>query len=130
MLLLGSAVLMAALAACGSDSEDGGDAGLPSDPRAAIALVLNDFAVVERQVPAALETKGDVRDTELGDALIEIVAICQHTETMGDDEAAAALRRACDRLVYAGLIRAMASGNALFLLDGINQAKAVLVAYQ
>ncbi|MEX1254798.1 MAG: hypothetical protein WEE64_10695 [Dehalococcoidia bacterium] len=128
VLLLTSAIMIPWLVACSSDSDDSADDGLPSDPQDAIAVVLEDFVVVERQAPAALQTKGDVRDTDLGGALVEIIAICQRAETMGDDEAAGVLRRACDRLIYAGLIRSMASGNALLLLDGINQAKSILAA--
>jgi hypothetical protein len=118
------------LAACGGDSDDTAEDALPSDPREAITVVLAAFEVVEQRTPVVLETRGDTRDTEFGGALVEIVAICSRAETMGEEAAAADLRRACDRLVYAGIVRAMASGNALLLLDGIEQARTVLAEYE
>lgn len=130
VLLLLGAIVIAGLAACGGGSDDGGDDGLPSDPREAIALMLADFATIEREVPAVRETQGDVSNVDLGAALTESMAICRRAETMGDDEPANALRRACTRYLYGGAIRSIASGNADFLLDGIDQAKTILADYQ
>jgi hypothetical protein len=130
-LLLASALAVTLLAACSGDSSDESEAeGVPSDPRDAIALILVDFTTIEGRVPAVLQTQGDVSDTELGEALLEAMAICQRAPTMEEGDPQAALNRACTRFLYGGAIRSMASGNADFLLDGINDARTVLADYQ
>ncbi len=117
------------LGACGGSDGDNAD-DLPSDPGDGIERVRADFATLEEHVPGAIENRGDVRNTELADALVDIIAICRRAESMDESDPAEALRRACDRFIYAGMIRSMAGGNALFLLDGVNQAKAQLTDYQ
>jgi hypothetical protein len=52
--------------------------------------------------------------------------VCEDAARLQASTEATAVQRACDRFVHAGLVRAVASGNALFLLDGLNQAKAQL----
>lgn len=129
-LVLASAVAIALLASCSSDSDDSEAEGVPSDPREAITLILVDFTTIEGRVPAVREMQGDVSDMELGEALLQAMAICQRAPTMEEGDPQAALNRACTRFLYGGAIRSMASGNADFLLDGISDARTVLADYQ
>jgi hypothetical protein len=129
-------LLLVGFAACGGSDSNGNETGEPEPegaPRDAETLIqtfLASAGVIEQEMPAAIETKGDVRNVELGDALIDITAVCDDAASLEASTAASALQRACDRFVHAGLVRAVASGNALFVLDGLNQARIQLAEFQ